>query len=194
MVAFVRFSRLGRIGARRIFFRMPRLKLCSILIGVMVIACSPGLEWREVRPEGSGAVMLFPCKPKSHTRIVTLAAAGSAMTMLSCQAGDVTFALSHAELGDPSRVALALSELRLALAANLHASNVRSIPFELTGATPNPQAMRIQLAGRLPDGTPVHERAALFVRGTRVFQVAMVGARIDEASAKVFFESLRLTT
>lgn len=172
---------------------MRRLKLCPILIGAVMLACTPTLDWREVRPEGSGALLLFPCKPKSLARITTLARSGVTMTMLSCDVSGMTFALSHAELGDPSRVAPALIELRSALAANLGANAVRSAAFELAGMTPNPQAMRIRFSGRLPDGTPVAEEAVLFVRGTRVYQAAVLGARVDEGAVRTFFESLRLT-
>ena len=31
-------------------------------------ACTPTLDWREVRPEASGLVALFPCKPDRHAR------------------------------------------------------------------------------------------------------------------------------
>jgi hypothetical protein len=172
---------------------MRRLTLCAILIGAAMLACAPTLDWREVRPEGSGALALFPCKPKSQARITTLARSGVAMTMVACDVGGMTFALSHAELADPSRVTAALIELRSALADNLGASDVRLVVFELPGMTPNPQAMRIWLRGHRPDGTPVREQAALFVRGTRIYQVAVLGARLDEAAAAVFFESLRLT-
>lgn len=173
--------------------RMRRLKLHAILVGTFMLACTPTLDWREVRPEGSGALALFPCQPKTRARITRLAGSGAAMTMVACDAGGVTFALSHAELGDPSRVTAALVELRSALAANLGASDVRWAAFELAGMTPNPQAKRIWIAGRLPDGTPVQEQAVLFARGTRIYQVAMLGALLDEAAASVFFESLRLT-
>jgi len=172
---------------------MRGLNLCSILIGGAVLSCSPALDWREVRPEGAGARVLFPCKPRSQARIATIAASAVAMTMLACSAGGVTFALSHAELGDSTRATLALSELRLALAANLNASDVRTLAFGLPGMTPNPQAKQIWLSGRLPDGTLVQERAVLFVHGTHIYQTAMLGVQIDEATAETFFDSLRLT-
>lgn len=172
---------------------MRRLKLCPILIGAVMLACAPTLDWREVRPEGSGALALFPCKPKSQARIATLAGSGVAMTMLVCDVAGMTFALSHSELVDPARVTRALIELRSALAANLGAVDMRSAAFELAGMTPNSQAMRIWLAGHRPDGTPVQEQAVLFVRGTRIYQAAILGTRLDEAAAGVFFESLRLT-
>jgi hypothetical protein len=170
---------------------MRRLKLCAALTGAVMSACSPALDWREVRPEGSGVVALFPCKPKSQTRTATLAGARVPMTLLSCEADGATFALSHADLGDPSQVTPALIELRTALAGNLGAGDVRSVAFDVTGMTPNPQAARVKLEGRLPDGTKRQEQAALFTRGTRVYQAVVLGPRVEDAAANVFFESLR---
>lgn len=172
---------------------MRRLKLCATAIGVfLMLGCTPALDWRDVRPEGSSVLAQFPCKPTSHTRSAMLAGAPVPMTLLACEAAGATFALSHADVGDPSRVTDVLVELRSALAGNLEAATFQSAPFELAGMTPNPQAVRIAQAGRLPDGTAVQERALLFARGTRVYQAVVLGARLDEAAAGIYFDSLRL--
>jgi hypothetical protein len=176
----------------RIIVAMRGLKLCAALTGAAILGCSPALDWRDVRPEGSGATALFPCKPDSQARGMTLAGARVHMTLVSCEVDGVTFALSHADLGDPSRVTTGLIEMRLALAGNLGTSDVRSAAFQVTGMTPNPQALRIRLAGHRPDGTPVQLRAALFARGTSAFQAVVLGTRIDDVAADVFFDNLRI--
>lgn len=180
--------------AGRIIAAMRRLTLCATALGAWACgACTPALDWREVRPEGSGVTALFPCHPKSQTRSAALAGAATPMTLLSCGANGQTFALSHAELGDPARVAPALRELAQALAANLGAVEAApAAPFAPAGATPNPHALRLRLAGRMPDGAPAQEQATLFVRGTRVYQAVVLGERLDEAAAAMFFDSLRL--
>ena len=171
---------------------MRRLKLLCFAASVLLLACSPALDWRDVRPEGSGLTVQFPCKPTTRTRSAMLSGAPVPMTLLSCEAGGVTFALSHADLGDPAQVTDALVELRSALAGNLQAAPLRSVAFDLTGMTPNPQAIRIAFAGRLPDGTAVEERAVLFTRGSVVYQAVVLGVRLEDAAAGTFFESLRL--
>ncbi len=75
---------------------MRRLLLCATLLGAALPACSPALDWREVRPDGSAARVLFPCQPKSQTRQAALAGARMPMTLLSCEADGQTFALAHA--------------------------------------------------------------------------------------------------
>lgn len=155
-------------------------------------ACTPELDWREVRPADSGAVLLFPCKPASHSRRVRVADAEVRMVMYACSTAGATWALAFAELGDPGRVAAALDELGRAAASNLGAAPVPGQPFDVPGATPNPSSRRLAVEGTAPDGRKVGERVALFTKGTRVFQATVLGERIDAQAAASFFASLRV--
>jgi hypothetical protein len=60
------------------------------------------------------------------------------------------------------------------------------------GMTPNARAALWHVAGRLPDGRAVTERAALFAYGTRVFQATMLGERLDAQAQETFFGALRV--
>ena len=174
---------------------MPRSPLLGVLTGAPLVwcsACSPALDWREVRPEGSALLVMFPCKPTSQARSAALAGAQTRMSLYSCSAAGMTFALAFADLGDPARVTPALTEMRTALAANLGSQNARSLPFEVKGMTPNPQAVQLTLQGQLPDETPTQERAALFAHGTHVYQAVVLGPKVADSAAALFFEGLRL--
>lgn len=170
---------------------MRRPLLPALVSGALLAACTPGLDWREVAPEGSRARAQFPCKPKSMTRQAALAGAPTRMTLLSCEAEGSTFALAHAQLGDPARVSVALEEMAAALAANIASAGVRSQPITVPGMTPNAGARRIWLQGRLPDATPVQEQAVLFAHATQVYQAVVLGPR-PGAAADVFIDSLRV--
>lgn len=169
----------------------PRLLLPAL--AWLLTACSPTLDWRELRPEGSGAQLMLPCKPASHARKVKLAGGEVELSLYACSAGDVTWALAFADLADPARVGSALQELRAAALANLGAdeSQATVLPLKVDGATPNPAATRLALNGRLPDGKPVQEQVAVFSKGTRVFQATCVGAALPADAVQTFFESLR---
>jgi hypothetical protein len=156
--------------------------------------CSPALDWREARTAGSGFVALFPCKPRTLTRTVPLAGAPVALSMHACSAGGVTWALAHADLGDPARVGPALSELRGSAAANIGAGAARELPLPIKGLTPNPASVRLRLEGRLPDGRAVVEQIALFSRGTVVLQATALGETLPDEAAETFFAALRAAT
>lgn len=158
-----------------------------------VAACSPTLDWREVRPDGSRALALFPCKPASHARRVALAGAAVEMSLHACSAGETTYALAFADLQDPARVAPALEELTRAVSTNLQTSApAASAPLAVRGMTPNLHAASWRLAGRLPDGRAVQERAALFAHGTHVYQVTAMGVRLEPEAMETFFGALRV--
>lgn len=165
-----------------------------LLVGAagLLAACTPAMDWREVRPESSGAALLLPCKPASHAREVTLAGASRRLTLYACTAGGVTWALAYADIIDPALVSVALRELRTTAAANLGAAVEAPIAWRIAGATPNLESGRFELGGRLPDGQPVREQLAVFAHGTTVFQATALGERLDAESLEAFFTGLRL--
>jgi hypothetical protein len=164
------------------------------LLAVLALAgCSPTLDWRELRPEGGQAQASLPCKPASHARRVTLAGVSVQMSMYACSAAGTTFALTFADLGDPALVSSALAELATAVATHVRASApAASQPFAVRGMTPNANAALWHVAGTLPDGRAVQERAALFAHGTSVYQATMLGPTLDVATQEAFFGALRI--
>jgi hypothetical protein len=168
-------------------------------IGVVAAAalcggCAPTLDWREVRPAGSAALALFPCKPRHETRQLPLAGTRVAMTFHACSANGATWALGVADLGDPARVAAALDEVALAAAQNLRATAPPGAPASVPGMTPQPRARRFTLAGALPDGRAVQGDVAVFSKGTQVYQAMVVAPAPQRDAVDTFFGALRLDT
>ena len=163
----------------------------SLVLGLA--ACAPGLDWRDVRPAHSGAALQFPCRPHAQERSVTLAGAPVRLALHACSAGGQTWGLAFADLADPARVGAALQELRLATAGNVGAQAAPAQALEVPGATPNAQSAITRLNGHLPDGKPVALRLAVFAHGTRVFQATVLGERVPDDAARVFFSSLRVS-
>ena len=158
----------------------------------LLMGCTPALDWRELRPAGSGISLLFPCKPDSHARRVSLGPDAVRLELHACTAGEITWALAFADLSDPARVGPALTELRAAAASNLAASAAQPLALKVEGATPNPASQRVQLQGRMPDGRVVTEQVAVFAKGTRIFQAVALGPKLDPEAVDTFFGSLRL--
>jgi hypothetical protein len=158
----------------------------------LLCACSPTLDWREVRPEDSGAVAMFPCKPSTDARMVTLAGARVRMLLAACSAGEATWGLAYADMADPALVAPALAALRAASESNLGAPAHRVGPMHVDGMTPNPHAERVRLQGKLPGGEAVTLEAGFFSKGTRVFQATAMGANLGNEPVGNFFDSLKL--
>lgn len=155
-------------------------------------ACSPALDWRDVRPEGGDLQLLMPCRPSTQVRRVDLAGAPVALAMSACAAADRTWAVAFADAGEPARIPALLQALQAATAANLAASTQQQLAASIPGANPGGGARRVELAGRLPDGRAVQLVMLLAARGTQVVQATVVGERLPPQDIEPFVSSLRL--
>lgn len=167
----------------------PRFPIAALAWGL--VACAPALDWREFVPEGSGLGVSFPCQPDHHERVVTLAGARLPMHMLVCSADATTFAISFVDVVDPAAVASVLSALQALAVGNLQGSASPPAPWQVKGMTPNPASVRLSVDGRLPDGAAVQAHAAFFVRGLRVYQATVIGARPAPPVVDTFMSALK---
>lgn len=168
-----------------------RVSAALALLAGALAGCAPALDWREVRPDDSGLVLMMPCRPDRHAREVSLAGRKLKLHLMACSAGGQTWALAYGDLADPAAVGAALEELRVSAARNLGAAPPAPRALAVPGATPNAGSARFALEGLLPDGSAVQEQAAVFTRGTWVFQATAVGARLPDEAADTFFSALR---
>ena len=154
-------------------------------------ACAPALDWREVRVGAAESVALFPCKAASHARVIALAGQQVKLTLHACQAGEATWGLAWADVGDPARVGAALQGLQEGARMNLGQAQAQARPLAVKGQTPHPSAGLWSLAGRYPDGKPAVGQVAVFSRGTVVFQATALGVSAGSEAAETFFTALR---
>ena len=156
----------------------------------VLVACSPALDWREVRVDGDALVAQFPCRPDRRIREVPLAGARVRMEMVACSTGGMTFAASHFAVDEPANVATAMAALKAATVANVGGASPQSVPFELRGMTPNPAAARLSVAGRLPGGEAVRLSSVFLSRGLRIYQLSVVGPASSSSAADTFFAGM----
>ena len=164
----------------------------AAVIAATQVACTAPLNWREVRPPGSGLTALFPCRTDHHERRVTLAGALASMQMHVCETAGLTFAVSFVEMDSPQRVAQGLLELQALAASNIGASATPLQALPVPGMTPHGRAGMLSLAGRLPGGSPVRLRAAFFTYGLKVFQATVIGVDPSDEATQPFFSGLKL--
>ena len=157
-----------------------------------LLACSPALDWREVRPEGGALVTWMPCKPERMTRDLVLGEGPPRrVELLSCTADGTTWGITSAAAeGDGDRRA-ALRALRAARLRNLEGHERESAPWQMPGVVADADAVRLTVVGRHPDGSEIVERAALFAHGGRVFHAAVLGGAPSALALETFFENLK---
>lgn len=140
---------------------------------VLLAACQPTLNWREARPAGSGAVALFPCKPVVDER--------QGMGLAQCEVAGKRFALSWADLPDPTQLSAALKAVPQALATKLGQPLPPAQALRVPGMTPVPDTAEYRLAA-----TAGVTRVAVFAHGGRVYQALMTAQEDDKAAWESF--------
>jgi hypothetical protein len=114
------------------------------------------------------------------------------LTLRVCDAGGVTWALAHADVGDPGQVDSMLRALRQAALANLGVADGPSLAAPaVPGQTPQAASGQWQVEGRRPDGQALRARLVVFAKGTQVAQATALGARLDAGAMDSFFGGLR---
>ena len=113
------------------------------------------------------------------------------MQMLVCSAAGATFALSFVDIADPARVAPTLGELCGIAVENVRGEQPLFAPWQVSGMTPNAQAKRMSVTGRLPDGTEVRLQAVFFAHALRLYQATVIGAAPNEAAVQTFLAGFR---
>lgn len=165
-----------------------------VVLVVAMLGCSPALNWRTVRADRSPLQMLLPCKPDQAQREVTMAGQPLTLSMLGCDAGGATFAVSHVLVADTARAATVLAFWKTAVLAHLHAADIQETSFAVPGGWQAPQSLRVRASGRGADGASLALQAAWFARvdaaGVHLFHAVMVAQRPMPEAAETFFTSL----
>jgi len=155
--------------------------------------CSPTLDWRELRGPINGVRVSLPCRPAVMKREPRIAGRALPMAVHVCETAGTTWAVGWVhpiEGADASQVQAALL---LAAASNLGMADVpRQTEWQPRSGRAQAKGLRIELQGRLPDGTPVRSLVGAIALQAGVVQLTAIGRAPDPDAVAVFFESLRL--
>ena len=166
---------------------------------LLLMGCSPALNWRSVPLPEAALTITLPCKPDHATRPVELAGSPVELSMTGCDADGATFAVSHAALADPAQVGAALTHWRAAALANLGqgaAASAVDTPSAPPGVLPVPQSVRTAVQGQRADGTAVFAQGVWFARTVgpqlRLYHAVVYTAKPRPDVADQFFAGLAL--
>jgi hypothetical protein len=165
-----------------------RMASGGILVGAL--GCSPALDWREMRPEGTELAVAMPCRPAKEQHEFDLAGRRVVMRLLACRSDGALFGLGHVRLPDATLAGAALTALAGAAHSNARGTVNEGGPAQVPGMTPLPQARQWRWAGTGPDGKAVTAWVTVFAYGPNVYQATVVGTPADEALARHFRSAL----
>lgn len=165
--------------------------ILMLAAGLLLTACSPTYDWREIRGEGAGYMVMLPAKPASHTRGVNLDGTQVQMTMTGAETDGVSFTVATAQLSDAEQAVKALQAMKQAMLRNLGGSVKQDKPVQVSGAT---QATELTATGGADaSGRPRLMVARFFVRGNRVFQMVVLGREnaVPQEAVETFMTSFK---
>jgi len=167
-----------------------RFSIYAVVALACLTACNPTFNWRDVRPDGTQLALLMPCKPDAAQRTVPMAGQPTALALLSCDAGGVTFAVTVADVKTPDKVSAALDQWQSATLANMQAAPATpGATFKLPGLAS--AGVLVKATGQRANGQVVSGQAAYFAQGSQVFQVVLYADKVSPDVAETFFSGLR---
>ena len=167
-----------------------RFSIFAVIAVVFMAACNPSFNWRDVRPDGTQLALLMPCKPDAAQKTVPLTGQPTELSLLSCDAGGVTFAVAVADVKDVAKVSATLAQWQSATLANMKAEpGTPSAAFKLPGSA-NGGAL-VRAIGQRANGQAVSSQAAYFAQGSQVFQAVMYADKLPPDVAETFFSGLK---
>lgn len=167
------------------------MRFLPLALAIFLLACSPTLNWREVRAEPTPLTLLLPCKPDRGARTVPFAGRDTELTMLGCDAGNATFAVAHAEVADPSQAPQIVAQWKAATLVHLRGKVSGEQPQTVAGASEAVPPVRTTATGQRANGKPVQSQAMYFAQGRRVFQAVVYADTLEPEATDTFFASLR---
>lgn len=174
-------------------------RAAALLLGAVLVGCSPALNWRTVPLPEAALTVTLPCKPDQANRQVELAGTPVDLSMTGCDADGATFAVSHVVLPDPAQAGPALTHWHKAVLANLGpdaAGSASDAPYAPVGVLPLPQSVRTVAQGRRPDGSAVSAQAVWFARAVgpqvRLYHAVVYSAKPRPEVADQFFAGMVL--
>ncbi|GAB3541370.1 hypothetical protein GCM10027343_11650 [Noviherbaspirillum agri] len=174
-------------------FSLSPLLASACLAGALLLsACSPKYDWREVRGSDAPYVVVLPAKPVSHTRNINLDGVQVNMTMTAAEVNGVTFAVGVVELPDAMQAQKAVLSMKTALVRNI-GGTIRQEKSSTLNGVPVAEVDASGPAARSTD-QPRRMLARFIAQGSHAYQLIVVGSEnaVEQDAADVFFTSFRL--
>ena len=168
------------------------------MVGFLLLsACSPKYDWREVRSDNAPYVIALPTKPTTHTRNIDLKGITVSMTMVASEVDGVTFAVGSAELPDATQAQVALAAMKTAIINNIGGTvkqeKVLTMPQSINA--PGTVALtEIEASGAAANGQHRVLFARFLAKEKRVYQLIIVGPEksLNREVVTTFFSSFKL--
>jgi hypothetical protein len=171
--------------------------LGAVLAVAMVSACSPKFDWRDYRSNEAPYAVLFPAKPATQTRSISLGGEQVKMQMAAAEVDGVTFAVGSAEMADAAKAQAAILAMKTAMVSNIAAtitSEKQASAAAASGGTSTQQTSMAVEAKGSRNGEAMLLSGRFMAKDKRVYQVVAIGRekQMDKDAVDTFLSSFKL--
>jgi len=162
----------------------------AVAAALLLGACYPDLDWREVSSTEGGYAVLFPAKPERASREVAIGGTRLVLNMASVHKEGMAFGVAYAALpAAPADRDKLLADARDALVRNIGGRLTTDRTLDVGG-----HPAREFVAEGIAEGEPMRLAARVLAANDRFYQVVFVGRgrRGTESDVSMFLESFRL--
>lgn len=176
-------------------YQFCRKLFCSALI-LFLCACTPALNWRDIRwqsADGSALKAILPCKADQATRQQHMENFKVDLSMMGCVANETTFTMSRITLTSPLDAPKVLAAWQAASMRNIRPkpSGVLAIAATVSGASAWPPTGRQAI-----DGEVTQAHMLWFAKQTAssltLYQAATYSKNMSDEATTTFFESIQV--
>jgi len=173
--------------------------MATLALTLILSACSPAQNWRDIAFEGSGLKAQLPCKPDRTTRTVPLGGLSVDLQVAGCESGTAMVAVMTAALPAGSDAVAVLSGWQKATMENARVNPASTIGqqqvWHRPGHLPLTSSQRVQAMGLKNNGEPVAMDAVwgAVTEGERlrVVHAVVYDRKIQPEMANTLFESIK---
>ena len=168
-----------------------------VVAALGVSACTPSLNWREVRPENTSLKTLLPCKPDHGSRSVAVGQQEMQVSISGCEAQGHLLAIARLPLppgATAQQAAQAAKQWQEAALANFKGQITDTHVLLIKSKdAPNPGPLqRISATGTGPDGKPMQSQMVWLVHEGHIIQAVVYAPKLSAEVTDTFFAGLEL--
>lgn len=180
---------------------MSALRTALLVSALLLAACSPKFDWREM-PAADGAVRVtFPARPQTDTRDVDVAGHTMPLTFSVAEVDTSVFAVGYAKLpeavlADPAELAKVADGFEEVLRANLRGTLKERREVSLKQASGDSRkvfrAVQLEVHGAVAE-SPAWLLGRVYVIGNTLIEVVALGpeSALPRDVAETFVQSVR---
>jgi hypothetical protein len=173
--------------------------MATLALTLILSACSPAQNWRDIAFEGSTLKAQLPCKPDRTTRTVPLGGLSVDLQVAGCESGTAMVAVMTAALPAGSDAVAVLSGWQKATMENARVNPASTVGqhqvWHRPGHLPLTSSQRVQAMGLKNKGEPVAMDAVwgAVTEGERlrVVHAVVYDRKIQPEMANTLFESIK---